>query len=102
MAVNVMRGMGGFAIFSGRCGGLRLYFGGLQYESRGIGEFGVFHGYGDFREAHRGAFDGAVEDAVGHALGAQGFVALFAQNPGDGIHDIGLSTAVRADDAGCA
>jgi len=92
--------MGGFAIFSGRCGSLRLYLSGLQYNSRGVGEFRVFHGDGDFGEAHGRAFDAAVEDAVAHATGAERFVALFAEYPTDGIHHVGLAASVRADDAG--
>ena len=47
-----------------------------------------------------GPLGGAVENAVGHALGAQRFVALLAQDPGNGVHDIGLAAAVGSDDAG--
>jgi hypothetical protein len=68
--VNVRGGLRGFGALSGSCGGLRLYLSGLQYESRGLGEFGVLHGDSDLRESHGRAFNGAVEDAIGHALGA--------------------------------
>ena len=35
-------------------------------------------------------------------LGAERLVALFAENPGNGVNDIGFAAAVRADDAGSA
>src|ERR1700730_9392644 len=102
MAVSVMGRLRGFGTFGGRCRGLRLYVSSLQDESRGFSEFRVFHGDGDFGESQWRAFNGAVEDAIGHALGAQGFVALFSEHPGDSVHDVGLAAPVRADDTSCA
>lgn len=78
LAVSVISEPSGLG---GRCGRPGLNFSAFQYESRGISEFGVFHSDGDFREAHGRALDGAVKDAIGHALGAQGFVALFSEHP---------------------
>ena len=46
-----------------------------------------------------GTLDGAVENAIGHALGAQGFVALLAEDPTDGVNDVGFAAAVGPDDA---
>ena len=66
----------------------------------GFGEFGIDQGELHLGDAHRGALDSAVEDAVGHALGAQELVALLAQDPGNGVDDVGLAAAVGADDAG--
>ena len=51
---------------------------------------------------HRRPLGRAVENAVGHALGAQRLVALLAQHPGDGVHDIGFAAAVGPDDAASA
>ena len=44
----------------------------------------------------------AVEDAIRHALGAERLVALLAEHPGDGVHDVGFAAAVGPDDAGRA
>ncbi len=71
-------------------------------EAGGLGEIRVFHGECNFGHAHGRALSGAVEDAVGHALGAEGFVALFTQDPGDGVDDVGFAATVGADDAGRA
>ena len=71
----------------------------FEHETRGFGELGIFHGDGDFCEAHRGALCSAVEDAVRHAFGTQGLVALLAEDPADGVDDIGLAAAIGADDA---
>jgi len=71
----------------------------FEHETRGFGELGIFHGDGDFCEAHRGALCGTVEDAVRHAFGTEGLVALLAEDPTDGVDDIRLAAAVGTDDA---
>ena len=43
-----------------------------------------------------------VENAIGHALGAQRLVALLAQNPGDSVDHVGFAATVGSDDAGGA
>src|SRR4029077_7759755 len=40
----------------------------------------------------------AVEDHVGHFAAAQALGALLAEDPADGIDDVGLAAAVRPDD----
>src|SRR5690606_1774562 len=44
----------------------------------------------------------AVEDHVLHVASAQRFSALLAEAPPDGIQDVALAAAVRADDGGHA
>ena len=44
----------------------------------------------------------AVENAVRHALGAEHFVALLAEDPGDGVDHVRLAAAVRPHDTGDA
>src|ERR1700674_4349093 len=68
----------------------------------GFGKLGIFHSDGDFGESQRRALGGAVKNAIGHALGTERLVALFAENPGNGIHDVGFAAAVWPDDAGRA
>ena len=92
----VRKGFSGSRVDSAAAGAARP----LQDLGGGFGEFGVHQGELDLGDAHRGALHRAVEDAVRHALGAEELVALFAQDPGDGIHDIGFAAAVGADDAG--
>ena len=55
----------------------------------------VRHGQGDLRHAQRLALAGAGEDDVFHAGAAQALGALFAQDPTDGIAQVGFSAAVR-------
>jgi len=62
----------------------------LQYESRGISEFRVFHGDGDFREPMGGRLTVPLRCNRPCARRA-GIVALFSEHPGDGVHDIGLA-----------
>src|SRR5699024_1920076 len=63
---------------------------------------GVVDGEGDLGAAEGGAAGGAGEDDVLHLAAAQGFGSLFAQDPGDGVDDVGFTGAVGADDAGDA
>ena len=44
----------------------------------------------------------AAEDHVFHLLAAQALGALLAHHPGDGVGDVALAAAVRADDGGDA
>ena len=74
----------------------------FQNKTCGFGEFRVFHRDGDFGETHGRALRGAVEDAVGHAFGTEGLVALLTEDPANGVYDIGLATAIGAHDAGGA
>ena len=52
--------------------------------------------------AQRRAGGGAGEDDVFHLAAAQGLGPLLAHHPGQGVDDVGLARAVRADDAGDA
>ena len=49
------------------------------------------------RHAQRFARVGAVENDIGHFLAAQGPGRLFAQNPANGVGDIGFAATIRAD-----
>ena len=82
-----------------RYGEFDTWIGLAQYASRCFGEFRVHQREDDLRQAHRRALGGAIKDAIGHAFGAQRFVALLAQNPGNGVDDVGFTAAVRTDDA---
>src|SRR5258708_2357603 len=76
----------------------------IRYSLRpgAFGQLGIFQSDGDFGESQRRTLGGAIENAIGHALGTERFVTLFAENPGNGIHDVGFAAAVRPDDAGRA
>ncbi len=63
---------------------------------------GVVDGQRHLGPAQRGAAGGAGEDDVLHLAAAQALGALLAHHPGQGVHDVGLARAVRADDAGDA
>ena len=52
----------------------------------------------DFGHAERLARIGAIEYNIGHLAAAEGLGRLFAQNPPDGVGDIGFAAAVWADD----
>ncbi len=71
----------------------------FDHETRSFGQFGIFHGDGHFRESHRRTLNGAVENAIAHTPSAQGFVALLAQHPADGVNHIGFAASVGTDDA---
>ena len=53
-------------------------------------------------EREAAALLGAVEDDVLHFRAAQRLGALLAEHPSDGVGDVRLAAAVRADDAGDA
>ncbi|GAA3157877.1 hypothetical protein GCM10017687_90010 [Streptomyces echinatus] len=61
---------------------------------------GVVDGQGHLGPAQRRAAGGAGEDDVLHLAAAQRLGALLAHDPAEGVHDVGLARAVRADDTG--
>jgi hypothetical protein len=79
---------------------LRFDGAGFHDKASGFGEFGIFESDRHFGEAHRRALDGAVKNAIAHTAGAQGLVALFAEDPADGIHHVGFAATIWPDDAG--
>ena len=101
-------GLGGFDVhdFGSGIGGGR----GVRRESGrlGGGEQGRFLGEGvDEHHGDRGHTDGfarfgAGEDDVFHAGAAQAAGGLLAEDPADGIAEIGFTTAIGADDGGDA
>ncbi len=66
------------------------------------GAVGVVDGQADLGPAQRRAPGGAGEDDVLHLAAAQALGPLLAHDPGEGVDDVGLAGAVRADDAGDA
>ena len=72
----------------------------LHHKARRLGQFRVFHGDGNFREPQWRPLHRTIKNAIRHPLRAQRLVALFAQHPGDGVHHIRFSAAIRAHDAG--
>ncbi len=63
---------------------------------------GVVDGQRHLGPAERRAARGAGEDDVLHLAAAQRLGALFAHDPAERVHDVGLARAVRSDDAGDA
>ena len=61
---------------------------------------GVVQRQGRLGEAHGGALLGAAEDHVFHFGAPEGFGALFAHDPQNGVGNIRFSGAVGADDGG--
>ncbi len=61
---------------------------------------GVVEGEGDAGHAEGLAAGGTGEDDVEHLGAAEGFAGAFAQDPLDGVDDVGLAAAIGADDAG--
>jgi hypothetical protein len=61
---------------------------------------GVVDGERHLGPAERRAAGGAGEDDVLHLAAAQALGALLAEDPGDGVDDVGLARAVGADDGG--
>src|SRR2546422_2317911 len=72
----------------------------FQYKSCRLGELWVFQVKHHFRQPERRPLSRAVEDAVGHALGPQGLVALLAQHPGNSVDDVRFAATVGSNDAG--
>src|SRR5262249_13522304 len=62
----------------------------------------VVEGHGDLGHAEAAARRRAVENDVGHLAAAEALGALLAEDPADGVHDIGLSRSVGADNGGQA
>src|SRR5436190_840198 len=56
----------------------------------------------DFSGGRRLANIRPVEDDVFHPLAAKALRALFAKDPGDGVHHVALSTTVGSDNGGDA
>ena len=65
-------------------------------------DFGIDQGERNLGHAGGLAVARAGEDDVFHADAAQGLGRLLAQHPGNGVGDIRLAAAVRADDGGDA
>jgi hypothetical protein len=68
-----------------------------------IGVEGIFiahHMQHDLGHAGRLAVFGSLENHVLHLSAAKALCALFAEYPGNGVGNVGLSAAVRADDSG--
>ncbi len=73
---------------------------GFAVEAGSVVDLGVDEGEGDLGHAGRLAVAGAGEDDVFHLDAAEGLGGLLAENPGDGVRDIGLAAAVGTDDGG--
>jgi hypothetical protein len=69
---------------------------------RNIGGIRIGQSDGDFSHAHWSAVSAAIKDDVFHLFAAEGFRALLAENPGDGVGNIALAAPVRAHDGGDA
>jgi len=59
-------------------------------------------GQGHLGHAQGLAGIGPIENNIGHLPAAEGLGRLFAQDPADGIRDIGLAAAIWADNGGKA
>ena len=88
-----------------------VFTGGIAIEATGDfdafavnGQFAVLigEGQGDFGHAHGFTGARAVEDDIEHGVAAEGFGGHFAEDPFDGVDDVGFAAAVGADDAGDA
>ena len=69
---------------------------------RQLGRPVVLEGEGDLGEGERGLRLRPVEDHVLHGAAAQAQRRLLAEDPADGVGDVGLAAAVRSDHAGHA
>ena len=72
----------------------------LEDKLRCLDHFGIDERERDLRQPHWRALRGSIKDAVRHSLGAQRLMALLAQDPGDGVHNVGFAATVGANDAG--
>src|SRR5205823_1832704 len=75
---------------------------GLAIETGTVVDFGVDKGERDFGHTGWLAVARAGEDDVLHLDATERLGGLLAENPGDGVGDVGLAAAVRADDSGNA
>ena len=75
---------------------------GLAVEAGAVVDLRVDQGEGDLGHTGGLAVAGAGEDDVLHLDAAERFGGLLAENPGDGIRDVGLAAAVGSDDGGDA
>src|SRR5690606_21282011 len=62
----------------------------------------VFDGQHDFGHAERSLLRGPVEDHALHLVGAQDPGALFADDPSNGVDDVGLAASIWPYDGGYA
>ena len=88
-------------VFFGRKFVLNLNLGG-RIRVRPSINFGIDQSQGHFRHSGGIAVAGAGEDHVFHARAAQRLGRLLTEHPGDGVGDVRLAAAVRADDGGDA
>ena len=90
-------------------GGLAVGSSFLQDHVRGVVavgvavvDLGINEGERDLGHAGGLAVAGAGKDDVFHLDTAEAFCALLAEDPGDGVGDVGFAAAVGADDGGDA
>ena len=60
------------------------------------GTITIINNDGNFGKAHGGTFFGTAENHVLHLAHTERRSFLFAQDPADGIRNVGLATAVRS------
>ena len=75
---------------------------GSSCEAGAVVDLGVDEGERDLGHAGGLAVAGAGEDDVFHLDAAEALGGLLAEDPGDGVGDVGLAAAVGADDGGDA
>src|SRR5439155_1245113 len=75
---------------------------GFTVEAGSVVDLGIDEGEGDLGHSGWLAVAGAGEDDVFHLDATEGFGGLLAEDPGDGVGDVGLAAAVGADDGGDA
>jgi hypothetical protein len=75
---------------------------GFPVKAGAVVDLGIDKGEGDLGHSGRLAVAGTGEDDVLHLDAAEGFGGLLAQNPCDGVGDVGLAAAVGADYGGDA
>ncbi len=73
---------------------------GFAVEAGSVVDFGIDEGEGDLGHTCWLAVASAGEDDVLHLDAPEGFGGLLAENPGDGVRDVGLAAAVGSDDGG--
>ena len=75
---------------------------GFTVEAGSVVDLGVDEGEGHLGHTGGLAIARACEDDVFHLDAAERFRGLLAEDPGDGVGDVGLAAAVGADDGGDA